>query len=171
MVLNAIFNNIIKCYIAWKFKFCFFLAISLKRSGWRMILLYLTGCFLVSLSGVVGHGSNLITGYERSAIIEATHMVDGYYSWMTTHGRTQTSIATFLISYLKFWMERNRCKPHPLEHWTITFSQNVIRPPKNNACFLQNQLPWRIGIDMRTVYYRRIIVMSQLSTEKPLSYL
>jgi hypothetical protein len=40
--------------------------------------------------------------YERSAIIEATHMVDGYYSWMTTHGKTQTSIVTFLISYLKF---------------------------------------------------------------------
>ena len=52
-----------------------------------MILLYLIGCFLVSLSGVVGHGSNLITDYERSAIIEATHMVDGYYSWMTTHGK------------------------------------------------------------------------------------
>ena len=67
-----------------------------------MILLYLTGCFLVSLSGVVGHGSNLISDYEKSAIIEATHMVDGYYNWMSTEGKKQTSIVAFLISYLKF---------------------------------------------------------------------
>jgi hypothetical protein len=46
---------------------------------------------------VVGHGSNLITDYERSAIIEATHMVDGYYSWMTTEFELSSNITFYNI--------------------------------------------------------------------------